>query len=110
VRLAAFLSLSLRKFDRAYIDRVHGRLELRLRGDERRCPFLGGDAERGWCNVHPAKPAQCATYPFWPGLADHEGAWHSEREICPGIGQGPPIPGSLIQVQMQVAAATATGR
>ncbi|MFU8805641.1 MAG: YkgJ family cysteine cluster protein [Bradymonadaceae bacterium] len=48
------------------------------------CPFLVGDQ----CSIHPVKPEQCRTYPFWPELLIDTETWGAEREYCPGIGQG----------------------
>lgn len=49
---------------------------------ERPCPLLG-PAER--CTVHPVKPEQCRTFPFWPELLDSQEAWEAAREACEGI-------------------------
>ncbi|TXD35724.1 YkgJ family cysteine cluster protein [Lujinxingia vulgaris] len=49
------------------------------------CPFLG---KRG-CEIHPVKPSQCRTYPFWPEILDEPGAWQAEATWCEGIGRGP---------------------
>jgi len=38
--------------------------------------------------VHAHRPAQCATYPWWPGLVDGA-AWRREAEdVCEGMGDG----------------------
>ena len=110
VRIAAHFHLSVREFERRYTERIHGERLLRLLGEEKRCPFLGGDAEKGWCNVHDVKPVQCATYPFWPGVADNERGWLREAQICPGIGQGPDHSREWVQIQVRRATPTATGR
>jgi uncharacterized protein len=109
-RIAASFKLSLRRFEERYTERVHGGIRLRLLGPEKRCPFLGGDDEIGWCNVHAVKPVQCATYPFWPGVADSERGWQAEMRTCPGIGQGSDHPQEWIQIQIRAASPTATGR
>ena len=42
----------------------------------------------GRCSIHPVKPAQCRTYPFWfKNMRSMERWQHTCRE-CPGIGQG----------------------
>jgi len=109
-RLAAHYKLSIRKFSERYTKRVHGEIHLRLLGTEERCPFLGGDDTKGWCNVHAVKPVQCATYPFWPGVANSDRGWKREAEMCPGIGQGPAHKQEWIQIRIAAATPTATGR
>ena len=109
-RIAAHLKLSLRQFERRHTERVHGETRVKLLGEEQACPFLGGDEERGGCNIHAAKPTQCATYPFWPGVADSDAGWKKEAGTCPGIGQGPNHTQEWIQIKMIAAAPTATGR
>jgi hypothetical protein len=53
-------------------------------GYEDACPFLIDDK----CSIHPAKPSQCGTYPFWPEILEYRGAWKEEAKACPGIGLG----------------------
>ncbi len=102
-RLAAHLGLSLGKFEKKYLNRIHGQYHVRMKGPKELCPFLGGDETHGWCRVHEAKPTQCSTYPFWNGVADNDAAWAREAKFCPGIGQGPVIPASLVQIQIEAA-------
>lgn len=49
------------------------------------CTFL----KSGGCSVHPAKPLQCQTFPFWPELVDNKREWLKTANWCPGIGKGP---------------------
>jgi len=42
----------------------------------------------GRCSVHPVRPTQCRTYPFWVENLRSEKAWKSTCKECPGIGQG----------------------
>ena len=107
-RLAAHFKMSMRKFRERYTERIHGETRIRLLGAEKRCPFLGGDEVKGWCNIHPVKPVQCATYPFWPGVADNDFCWEKEMEVCPGIGQGPVHATDWIRIQIRVAEPTAS--
>lgn len=46
------------------------------------CPLL--DANKS-CSVHPVKPKQCATFPFWPELLDDAAEWDAAKRYCPGI-------------------------
>jgi Fe-S-cluster containining protein len=62
-----------------------------LRGPDKKaqCPFL----EDHGCSIHPAKPTQCRTFPFWPELVERRAAWNRTARYCPGIGKG-----ELIQI------------
>lgn len=46
------------------------------------CPLL--DPARG-CRVHPVKPVQCQTFPFWDELLDDDVAWVTAKGYCPGM-------------------------
>ena len=50
--------------------------------DGRGCSLL--DADRG-CRVHPVKPTQCKTFPFWPELVDEAEGWEAAKAYCPGL-------------------------
>lgn len=41
--------------------------------------------EAGRCRVHPVKPAQCRTFPFWDELLDDRRAWRAAKRTCEGI-------------------------
>ena len=43
------------------------------------CPLLDAD---GRCTVDPVKPAQCATFPFWPELLEDP---ERMRRSCEGV-------------------------
>lgn len=100
-RLAGFLGLSRARFEQVFVARG-ARRHLRFESRDR-CPFLVGNERYGFCGVHEAKPTQCATYPFWPGLADDPKRWKEEASYCPGIGHGPRVPGKLVQIEMRRA-------
>ena len=46
------------------------------------CPLLTSD--RG-CSVHPVKPKQCQTFPFWSELIADAAAWNETKTYCPGM-------------------------
>ena len=104
VRIAQYMKMSIRRFEKTYTERVDGRSNVKLEGPEAACPFLGGDENNGWCQIHDVKPLQCKTYPFWPHIAEDEDRWKREAERCPGIGQGPVISKKLVQIQLVDAA------
>ena len=45
------------------------------------CPLLDGND----CRVHPVKPSQCRSFPFWSELLDDRDAWAEAKEYCPGM-------------------------
>ena len=89
-RAAKFVGLSARTFERRYVYRTRNKLRLRMPRDSQ-CHFL---VDHG-CSIHPAKPAQCRVFPFWPALVDSRREWKKTAQYCPGIGKGP-----LIQIEI----------
>jgi len=83
VRLARHLELETGDFERRYVFRTKNLRRLRV-PRHAQCTFL----KDGGCSVHPAKPTQCRTFPFWPELIDSRAAWHKTGDWCPGIGKG----------------------
>ncbi|MHA1791488.1 MAG: YkgJ family cysteine cluster protein [Promethearchaeota archaeon] len=45
------------------------------------CKFLG---KNGLCEVYPARPFQCRSYPFWDLNVKTEKRWNDLMETCPG--------------------------
>ena len=86
VRLAAFLNIRPAIFERRHVYRTKNLRRLRVPRNVQ-CTFLKSDG----CSVHPAKPLQCQTFPFWPELVDDKRQWLKTAQWCPGIGKGPLI-------------------
>jgi uncharacterized protein len=85
-RAAEFTRMSRRAFETQYVYRTRHQLRFRKPRDKQ-CPFLLNDG----CSIHPAKPTQCRTFPFWPELVENRKEWNSASRFCPGIGEGPLI-------------------
>jgi len=86
IRAAKFTGMSAAAFEKKYVYRT--RLQIRFRKPRRKqCPFL---LEHG-CSIHPAKPTQCRTFPFWPEMVENRAEWNETAKFCPGIGKGPLI-------------------
>ena len=85
-RAAKFVGMSARAFEAKYVYRTKRSLRFRKPPDKQ-CPFL----EKHGCSIHPAKPTQCRTFPFWPELVEDAEAWKRAAKFCPGIGKGPLI-------------------
>ena len=88
-RAAQYLGLAPAEFERRYCYRTPNRLRLRV-PREVRCTFLTDDG----CRIHPAKPTQCRTFPFWPELLESRREWNQTARYCPGMGDGP-----LVQIE-----------
>jgi len=41
------------------------------------------------CTVHPARPVQCSTFPFWKENLESPTRWRRLKAFCPGIDSGP---------------------
>jgi Fe-S-cluster containining protein len=88
LRAAAYVGMSAQAFEARYIYRTKNVLRFRKpRGSQ--CHFLKTDG----CSIHPAKPTQCRTFPFWPELVQNRANWAWTARTCPGINQG-----ELIQI------------
>jgi Fe-S-cluster containining protein len=85
-RAAKFTGMTRPAFEEKYVYRTRHELRLRKPRDKQ-CPFL---LDHG-CSIHPAKPTQCRTFPFWPELVENRKEWQSASQFCPGIGKGPLI-------------------
>jgi len=93
-RAAKFVSMARDAFERKYVYRTRHQLRFRKPRD-RQCPFL---LDNG-CSIHPAKPTQCRTFPFWPELVEDREEWKRAGRFCPGIGKGPLIQiGSALEI------------
>ncbi len=86
LRAAKFTGMTPRKFETKYVYRTRHQMRFR-KPPGKQCPFL---LEHG-CSIHPSKPTQCSTFPFWPDLLEKPAAWKRTAKYCPGIGQGPLI-------------------
>ena len=86
LRAAQFLGMSAADFERRFVYRTRNQMRLRIPRSAR-CYFL----RDGGCSIHPAKPAQCRQFPFWPELVESRREWLKTARYCPGIGKGPLI-------------------
>jgi hypothetical protein len=75
-----------RAFEAKYVYRTAHQRRFR-KPQAKQCPFL---LDQG-CSIHPAKPTQCRTFPFWPELVENRELWTRTGSYCPGIGKGPLI-------------------
>jgi len=81
-RLAEFLKLTRKEFLERHTTLDDGFRVLKM--DQPDCPFLEGTC----CSVHPARPTQCRTFPFWEENLTSRAAWKKLCGFCPGIDKG----------------------
>lgn len=81
-RMARALGTGAEEFSGRHVKDVGDRKSLREKenGD---CVMY----EKG-CRVYEARPAQCASWPFWTGNLESEERWREVEAACPGIGKG----------------------
>jgi len=87
-KAAKFVRMSAKAFEAKYVYRTRHLRRFR-KPREKQCPFL----ESNGCSIHPAKPTQCRTFPFWPEVVERSSDWNKTGRYCPGIGKG-----ELIQI------------
>jgi Fe-S-cluster containining protein len=86
--IARRLGLSLEQFEQAHTRRVGLRRSL-LELENGDCEFLVREPEgRTHCAIHPVRPVQCRTWPFWRSNVATQRAWEQSARHCPGINQG----------------------
>ncbi|MEP0846600.1 MAG: YkgJ family cysteine cluster protein [Phycisphaerae bacterium] len=102
-RLAEFTGMSLDQFRQQHTRRIGLRWSLleRPNGD---CEFLARDADgHACCTVHPVRPLQCRTWPFWDSNLRSPRTWQITARNCPGMNAGAFHPLPVIQAQVQQA-------
>jgi Fe-S-cluster containining protein len=92
VRAARFTGMRPKAFEKKYVYRTKNQVRFR-KPREKQCPFLITTGDHRGCSIHPAKPTQCRTFPFWPELVENPVSWKATARYCPGIGKG-----ELIQI------------
>jgi len=91
-----YLQISELEFTEKYCEQEDGELRLSNKLDVD-CHFL----EENGCSIHPAKPLQCRTFPYWPELVDRRRNWRRTARSCPGIGEGPLVRIEEIRAQAE---------
>jgi len=97
--LAEHLGETAERVEALYTRRARDGRTLRekLNGD---CVFY--DRGGKGCNVYPARPRQCRTWPFWHSNVETPEAWRRTCEVCPGAGAGELITADEITRRVKV--------
>lgn len=97
VEIAAALNLATGEFEARHTRKTRTRVSLleRPNGD---CEFLerlaGG---KTICKIHPVRPLQCRTWPFWDANLAEPADWRAAARSCPGMDVGTHHPLPVIQ-------------
>lgn len=86
--IARFLGRKDDWLDKAHLRRVGLRYSLtELPGGD--CVFLDHDKNGcTTCRIHPVKPTQCRTWPFWDYNLKSPDTWAEAGRRCPGVNRG----------------------
>lgn len=98
--IARFVGMDIAEFESRHTRSESGRRSLleRENGD---CEFLDRDAGgKARCTIHPARPVQCRTWPFWKSNVQSRRAWDSAARNCPGMNGGEHHPLPVIQAAL----------
>jgi Fe-S-cluster containining protein len=87
-RIAELLEITCEQLRRRYLRRVGVRMSIIEHGVTRDCIFLERIAGRKRCCIYAARPAQCRSWPFWPGNLMSPNTWNKAAQKCPGINRG----------------------
>ena len=79
--LAESLELSSEQFRAAFTRTLRGGAVSLREGRDGSCVFYG--REHG-CSVHPLRPRQCRSWPFWRGVAASQDSWSAGGRELPG--------------------------
>lgn len=99
--VAAHCGLSPAEFTRGHVRQVGIRYSL-LEKEGGDCEFLARLADGTTrCSIHPVRPAQCRTWPFWGSNLTSPADWSLTAAHCPGIDNGPCHPLPVIEASLQ---------
>ncbi|MBN1489861.1 MAG: YkgJ family cysteine cluster protein [Phycisphaerae bacterium] len=86
-KIAAFLGIERDRFTREYTRRVGFKVSL-IEKRDLDCIFLKRADGLTSCKIHPVRPLQCRTWPFWTYNLRSAKVWAETAENCPGMNCG----------------------
>lgn len=102
--IAAYLDLSAAEFERHHTRTAGDRRSLleHRNGD---CEFLERHPDgKAGCRIHPVRPVQCRTWPFWKSNLESPETWKMVGRGCPGVDRGHLHALPVIQQQLYAGA------
>src|SRR5262249_53456295 len=99
--IAARLGMSVAEFEGSHTRSVGSRKSL-LEHENGDCELLvrREDGKTEW-SIHPVRPLQCRTWPFWDSNLRSERAWNTAARFCPGMNSGQHHPLTVIQAALR---------
>jgi Fe-S-cluster containining protein len=99
--IAEHLGMPVEQFMRQHTRRIGMRQSL-LELPDGDCEFLVHEPDgQTSCAIHPVRPLQCRTWPFWKSNLGSQRAWENAARHCPGIGRGNHYSSRVIQDALQ---------
>jgi Fe-S-cluster containining protein len=96
-KIAAFVGMDTTEFETRHTRSENGRKSL-LEHPGGDCEFLEREPSgKTRCRIHPVRPVQCRTWPFWDSNLKNRRAWDSAARACPGMNAGAHHPLPVIQ-------------
>jgi Fe-S-cluster containining protein len=94
--IAAFLGRDNGWLGKKHLRRVGLRYSLTEKpgGD---CVFLVREDGKSRCEIHPVRPVQCQTWPFWAENLRTRAKWDEAAKDCPGMNKGKLYPLEVIE-------------
>jgi uncharacterized protein len=100
VRLIAdYLKISVKELKRQFLRRVGFRYSIVEVPQSRDCVFLRQTPQGRGCAIYEVRPAQCRSWPFWPGNLASSETWDYTATKCPGINKGPLYSAEEIEIK-----------
>jgi Fe-S-cluster containining protein len=82
-RIATYLEIDEAEMKRDRLTHDHGTWVIKVTRRRKCCFYVDKK-----CTVHPIKPQQCKSYPFWPENVCTAPEWREAKTHCEGIGRG----------------------
>lgn len=86
--IAQHLNMPVKGLKQKFLRRVGLRMTIVEDAHTRDCIFLQQNRQGKTCAIYPVRPAQCRSWPFWPGNLINPDAWNTAAQKCPGINRG----------------------
>lgn len=101
--IAEYTSTPIQLFRTHHTRQIDGRTSL-LEVDNGDCEYLARDEDgKARCTIHPVRPLQCRTWPFWESNIRSARTWSLTARNCPGMNQGQHHPLPVIRAAVQEA-------
>lgn len=95
--IAGWLHISAEQFEQQHTRRI-GSWQSLLELENGDCELLVRQPDGSThCSIHPVRPLQCRTWPFWKSNLSSRRAWEAAARQCPGMDHGEHYPLPVIE-------------